>query len=367
MKRERLTPYEKWMANEGIPIVSGWAVEDVLELGRVFWARLNGKGAFIHLEGMEGVTGMYVVEIPPGAELNPEKHIFEEIIYVLQGQGGVEIWQEGGEKNLFEWQRGSLFSPPLNTWHKLFNGSSQPAVLLAATNAPLLMDAYHNQDFMFNCDYRFVDRYGGSSGFFRGNGDRYQEGKANIWETNFIADVGSAHLDSQEGKVAGGSITQFQMADNGLVGHIADWPVGRYHKAHYHGGGAIILILKSFGYTLMWPNEIGTQPYKSKHGDQIIKMDWVPGGILSPPTGWFHQHFNVGKGSARQLAFRYGGRKYIQGLRRALGKGVEGVYTSTEEGGTLIEYKDEDPNIRIIFEKALTKEGISVQMPGSPS
>lgn len=363
MKQERVTPYEEWMVEEGIPMVSGWAVENVMEVAREPWPRLNGKGAFIHLHGMEGVTGMYVIEIVPGAALNPEKHLFEEILYVLEGQGGMEVWQEGKPKQSLEWQRGSLFSPPANAWHRLLNGTSERAVLLAATNAPLIMDAFHNPDFIFNSEYLFLDRYSYDPDYFSLSGKRYQGGKANIWETNFIADVASAALDSQEGKVSGGKITQFQMSDNGLVGHIAEWPVGRYHKAHYHGGGAIILILKSRGYSLMWPYELGTQPYQSGHEDGVTKMDWGPGGVLSPPTGWFHQHFNTGKEPARQLAFRYGGRKYIQGLRRALGRGVEGVYTSVKEGGTLINYEDEDPEIRRAYAGELKKSGIELTMP----
>jgi hypothetical protein len=34
VKQERLTPYEEWMVGEGIPIVSGWVVENVMEVAR---------------------------------------------------------------------------------------------------------------------------------------------------------------------------------------------------------------------------------------------------------------------------------------------------------------------------------------------
>jgi len=59
-----------------------------------------------------------------------------------------------------------------------------------------------------------------------------------------------------------------------LAGHIAEWPVGRYYKAHHHHGGAILLILRSQGYTLMWPKEAGNRPYKNGNGDQVVKVDW---------------------------------------------------------------------------------------------
>src|SRR5207237_891153 len=83
---------------------------------------------------------------------------------------------------------------------------------------------------------------------------------------------------------------------------------GRYAKAHHHGGGAVLLILRSKGYSLMWPNELGTQPFAQSKGERVVKVDWKVGSVFSPPTGWFHQHFNAGSEPALQLAFRNGSR-----------------------------------------------------------
>jgi hypothetical protein len=94
-----------------------------------------------------------------------------------------------------------------------------------------------------------------------------------------------------------------------------------------------------------------------------VKVDWREGSVFSPPSGWFHQHFNTGDEKARQLAFRYSGQsgKYLLGCWRAINK--EGVRTSTREGGTLIEYEDEDPQIRIDFESAINEIGVGSEMP----
>ena len=120
-------------------------------------------------------------------------------------------------------------------------------------------------------------------------------------------------MDPSEAKGYGVRITSFDMGGSTLVGHLAEWPVGRYHKAHVHTGGAILLIRRSEGYTLMWPQEAGIRPYKSGNGDQVIKVNWREGSVFSPPSGWFHQHFNTGKEKARQLAFRYSSQsgKYL--------------------------------------------------------
>jgi hypothetical protein len=41
----------------------------------------------------------------------------------------------------------------------------------------------------------------------------------------------------------------------------------------------------------------------------------------------------------------------------------EGPTTSLREGGTVIDYEDEDPEIRIRFEEALRREGVPCKMP----
>jgi len=97
------TAYFKWIARQGIPVIDGYGVEDVREVEMDFWPRLGGRAAFINLYGMEGVTGMYVAEIPAGGALEPEKHFYEEVICILSGQGATEVWQEGGRKQMFEW------------------------------------------------------------------------------------------------------------------------------------------------------------------------------------------------------------------------------------------------------------------------
>ena len=363
MKAE--TSYEIWLRQEGIPVVEGYGVENVRGIARRPWARTGGKGAFIRLKGMEGFTGMYVGEIPSGGALNPERHLYEELIYILEGVGSTEVWSNRGaqKKVHFEWQAGSLFAVPLNSWHRLINGSRDPVTYLAVTSAPLMIDLLHDDDFIFGCDYDFNQRFDGRPDYFVTSSRRAERGGFMVWDSNFIADARSALVDPSEAKGSGVRITSFDMGGSTLVGHLAEWPVGRYHKAHFHQGGAILLILRSEGYTLMWPEEDGMRPYQQMRGNQVVKVDWQEGSVVSPPTGWFHQHFNTGKEPARQLAFRYSGQsgKYLLGVAKSLNK--EGVRTSTREGGTLIEYEDEDPQIRRDYEAALKKESVAMQMP----
>jgi quercetin dioxygenase-like cupin family protein len=361
---EAKTGYELWLDREGIPVSEGYGIADVTQIPRGPWARTGGKGAYIHMEGMQGVTGMYVAEIPPGGVLNPERHLYQEVLYVLRGRGSTQIWQEGQAKQSFEWGEGSLFSPPLNTWHQLYNGSSEPALLLALTDAPLVFDIYRDPEFVLGSPYLFASRFNGEAGYFQ-EGEKQTRsswGYTN-WETNFIADVSAVKLADAEYKSSGGSITGFEISGNSLIGHIAEWPVGRYHKAHYHAAGAILLGLRSEGYVIMWPSELGPRPYESGHGDKVVKVDWGLGSVYSPPQGWFHQHFNTGNEPARQLALRFGSHHHPVGFHLAAKRSEAGTAISIRDGGTLIEYEDEDPAIRKTYEEALAANGLRCDMP----
>lgn len=374
----RESAYDLWMQREGLPVVGGHGVTDVSQLNLAPWPRLGGRGAFIQLQGMEGFTGMYVVEISPGDSLEPERHMYEELIYVLSGEGTTELWHDGPSDpeshpdagtrdaaHCFEWRAGALFAPPLNMWHRFNNLSgSEPAHLVGVTNAPMILDLYHNTEFVFGCDFDFRDRYDGRPDYFKVGEVQGRDspwGQTWVWETNLIPDVRGKEMNRLEAKGSGFRGISYEMAGNVLVGHVAEWPAGRYQKCHYHLGGAVLLIVRSRGYTLMWPRELGPHPYQDGHEDQVVRVDWQEGSVFSPPTGWFHQHFNTGEGPARQLALRFGSRNYEVKFNDAYAGA--GPLVSLREGGTMIEYEDEDPQIAEMFRRELEAAGVPYQMP----
>src|ERR1700744_1743763 len=143
-------PYDRFMQEQDIPIVRDFGVRRVQDLPLKPWKRLGGNGTFIQLFGTEGLWGMYVIEVPGGGALDPEKHLYEEQFLVVEGRGTTEVWQDGGKKHVFEWQKCSLFEIPLNANHQIINASSSPALLLVGTSAPNAMNLYGNPDFIFN-------------------------------------------------------------------------------------------------------------------------------------------------------------------------------------------------------------------------
>ena len=365
------TAYQKFMEGQDIPIHGGYIAFDARNVERKPWKMTGTPGAFIDLIGMEGFTGMHVVEIPPGGATTVQKHLYQQLICILEGHGTAEVWNgdDPKRKSTFEWGPFSLFSPPLNASYRLYNVGRDPVIYLAVNDAPMMIDLIHSLDFIFNNPYVFKDRYDAGDGDYFTREERYMQGNSGVvWRTNFIDNVQDALVDAQEAKGAGVKITVFDMAQNSLAGHLTEWPVGRYHKSHHHAGGAILLIARSVGYSTMWPQEIGTRPYEGKFADQIVTVDWGPFSVFSPPTKWFHQHFNTGNETARQLAFRPGGSsENPTGFRRSgnryvPGKG-QGVYVSYRDGGALIEYEDEDPFVKREFERRLKEVGIKSEMP----
>lgn len=308
------------------------------------WPRKGGKGAVINLTGSEGVTDAYIAEIPPGKRLQPQKHLYEEMIVILSGRGATTIWQEGGAEQTFEWQEWSLFAIPINAWHQHFNGQGdKPVRYLAATNAPTVVSLFHNMDFILKDSFVFKDRFSGEQDYFTSAG-RFLSEKDRIWETNFVADVRSAKLYSWKERGAGGNNVLFELADNTMAAHISEFPPGTYKKAHRHGPGANVILVNGAGYSLMWPE-----------GQPRVKVDWRKGSMFVPPDKWFHQHFNTGSEPARYLALREGSRKNLMGRAFKIDEDIK-------KGGDQIEYKDQDPEIERLFSEELAKKGLKSRM-----
>ncbi len=342
-----LTTYGKWVEDQGIPVVSEFSIPNLKELDVGFWERLGAHGAMLVLQGAEDVSNAYILEMAGGGSVRPERHVYEEIIYVLSGRGATTVWNEGEPKRTFEWHEGSLFAVPLNAWHQFFNGQSdESARFYVVSSAPLVMNLYHNLDYVFNNGFVFTDRFDGRQGFFSAGG---QELPARVWETNFVEDVRTFPLLAHQER-GGGISRKFELADSTLTAHVSQFPVGTYKKAHRHGGGANVIIVQGQGYSLLW------QEGKER---ERVKVDWKVGSVLVPPEMWFHQHFNTGGEAAKYLAIRWGSRKYP--LFKNTGKQGK-VDVSVKAGGNQIEYEDEDPDILKLFEKELAKSGVECQM-----
>ena len=90
--KKQPTPYDAFMESEGVPVFRGLGLRRVHDLPLVPWKRKGGRGHYLQLYGTETKWGQYVVEVPPGGALNPEKHMYEEVFLVVEGRGTTEVW-----------------------------------------------------------------------------------------------------------------------------------------------------------------------------------------------------------------------------------------------------------------------------------
>jgi quercetin dioxygenase-like cupin family protein len=335
------SPYEQWKESEGLPTYRGLFVKNLYDVELTPW-RSSGEGraAFINLEGTGGFNDAYVAEIPPRKSFKPHRHLFEETMYILKGRGATSVWIAPERKETFEWQEGSFFSIPMNAWHEHFNASgTDPVRYVAMTSAPRVIDTFNNPEFVFENSFVFRDRFNGEEGYFK------QSDPAKHWSTNFIADVRECQTFSGGFNRGGGAkSTVFRMVNNTVKSHVSQWEIGSYKKAHRHGPGIHIVIIRGRGYSLMW-----------QEGKPVERIDWGPGSMFVPPEMWFHQHFNGGAEPVFFLAIGWGSDKPKAG-------GKSYVYKSVKEGGDQIEYEDEDPKFHADFEAAMKKAGAQCQM-----
>jgi quercetin dioxygenase-like cupin family protein len=368
-----ISPWEEWLKGEKLPVYRDYYISDLRQLETKPWSRLGRgiRGAHIDLVGSEGINSGYVCEIPVRASTVPQRYLFEELIYVLDGEGETVIWQPGSAgKQSVKWQQGSVIAPPLNVWRQHLNRGAAPARFISMTNAPMVIDLFHSSDFVFNNDYAFRDRYSGELDYFgagqekmfhKETNDEESEIKGGVhtWDSGFIPDVRKIGLRQVKERGAANSRIELQLSDNALQAHVSEFDVGTYKKAHRHGPGSHVVMLNGTGYTLMWKGAV-----KYSEAPTHMRVDWKEGSLFVPPDGWFHQHFNAGNDAARYLAPTWGGdgkwfMKAVGGGSRThrLGK------TSIRKGGNLIEYEDEDPEIREIYQAELRKNGVEMHMP----
>ena len=96
-----------------------------------------------------------------------------------------------------------------------------------------------------------------------------------------------------------------------------------------------------------------------REGEQPKRYDWQDGSVFTPPAMMWHQHFNTGATGARYLPPRLGGITY------SLGEGfgdITKVDKDVKAGGNQIEYYDEAPWIRKMFEEELGRSRTSTRM-----
>jgi oxalate decarboxylase/phosphoglucose isomerase-like protein (cupin superfamily) len=346
--------HDFWMKSLGLPIYSGYYIEDLreLELGR--WEERGCDAAFIQLEGQQGITETRVSEVPARAVLPPVRLAFDEVVYVAQGRGATTIWRSGGEKKSFEWGENSMFLLPRHHFHQFSNThGSRPARLLHYNYFPLLLSASPDPEAFISTNrgeagepVQSVDLeelYAEPTLRTTNEQDVIWKRRRQVWVGSFFPDMSAwDKLHVNENRGAGGRSVAMEFPGSEISCHMSMFPSRTYKKAHRHGPGRAIVIPAGEGYSVMW-----------EEGKDKVIAPWKPGSLITPPNKWFHQHFNVGPNSARYLAFH----PPMQ---------FDGHAEKVEDRARdQIEYVDEDPSVRQMFESELAKRGLTSLIPAA--
>ncbi len=368
--KKQPTPYDAFMESEGIPVFRGIGIRKVQDLPLAPWKRTGGRGHFIQLYGTETKWGCYVVEVPPAGALNAEKHMYEEIFLVVEGRGTTEVWLEGDAKrHIFEWQKGSMFSIPMNAWHRLVNATSGGALLLAGTTAPNVLNMINNVDAVFNNPFVFRDRFNGADDFFKPKDDIEPDPVRGLAmrRTNFIPDVVDCDLPLDNRRSPGWRRVEPFMTGNCFYFWIGQHENGRYSKGHAHTSAAVLICVKGKGYTYTWPERIGVTPWQDGRAGEVKRVDYEPVGMVSAAPGgarWYHQHFSVSKDPFRLTAW-FGPHNPGRDPGAPGEKAIDYTGMDIPDGGTSIPYWMEDPYIRKEYDETLKKNGVPNRMePG---
>ena len=348
--RSRPWPYRRWIASVGIPIHTGYYIEDLRSVELGWWEERECNAAFLELAGSEGISEIRVTEIPPGKTLPPLTFALDEVVYVVDGRGLTTIWGPGdGPRKTFEWQKHSMFLIPRGHTHQFSNTQgNRPVRLLHYNCLPLVMATLADPDFFFGNAHAALDRLDAGGGEFYSPAIAAQISDAtlafgvrDIWFGNFFPDMRAwDQLAAHTMRGVGTRAVYVQFPGSEMAAHMSVFPAGTYKKAHRHGPAFVIVIPAGDGYSIMW-----------EEGKEKVVIPWQEASLFVPPDRWFHQHFNVGETSARYLAFH----PPVQ---------FEGWAEQIDDRlRDQIEFPDEDPFVRQKFEEELATRGLTSRMP----
>lgn len=362
-KQALLSPFEQYVEGTRYPVVKAPFIEDLfpVELGDNGYDEISG--AVVELAGAQGLSSVFVWDLPVGLSMGPSRHLFEEWITILTGTGEVEFEASGGagisagQKRVFPLQKWSVFVVPPNLRYGIRNTGSETMRIVSVNTAPLYMDLLGSSDAVFEANITFpkrereiftsplagrvISRVVGEGGL-----GSYSQFEGAVLQDAATIDLPEA--SSMRGEGFGYIGLDLAGGENVFGAHVMETGEEHLTEAHYHMGGAVLMCAGGEGYSLTWDRGAGKRPYEEGNADQVIKAPYKPSGIVSVGIGWYHMHLNTGRGrGVRQIAFRYGGSKTPARF-----------LTAQSEHGVLkdrVLVPDLDPQIHAEFQDALAR------------
>ena len=323
------SPYERFMAAEGIETHRAVSMADLRAVPLLPWRRLGGRGAFISLFGTQGTLGQSLLEIPASGATRAERHLCDEIVLVLTGSGSTALLGQDGQR-VFEWQEGALFAIPRNATHRFINATDQP---------PLPA---------------FLDEEAGQA--FDGIEPDPVQGLA-LCRTGVLPDAIHCDLPLDNRASPAHRALALGMTGPGMQISLGEHRPGRYGRARLVEPGQVLVCLRGGGEIVLWPETAGTVP-TAEATIRVPQRAGVVTGLGEGGGRWFVQEFTYSPGPMRHLLVR---RTPIS--HAAAGSERRDAMTAAwDAGGAIIPYWREDPAIRADYAQALAARGVTNRM-----
>ncbi len=337
--------YDRFMEAEGGPVIRAMSV-DLRAVPLQPWRRLAASGAYVQMFGTEGGLGCALLEIAASGDTRAEKHLFEEIVLVLEGRGTTELWLEDTDRRVvFEWQAGSLFSVPPNAVHRMVNATGTAALLLQASNAPAMLNMLGTVDAVFANPFVFANRFDDEVGLAFDDVEPHPVRGLAQCRTHLVPDIVGCDLPLDNRYSPGYRQLGLAMTGPGLDCAVGEHRPGRYAKAHILPTCSVMVGLRGRGFSYLWPQRSGPTPWADGLAETVLAVAHAPGVIMGAGPGggrWYHQVFNTGPVPLRHLTWgvpeRAGGPPGAEMC--------DDTAVDLADGGTMISYAREDPFVR---------------------
>jgi len=253
-----------------------------------------------------------IIEIPPGGKLPPVRHLAEEIIYIISGQGHTNLWVPSDDKvHRYKWGPGDLLSPSLNAWHQHFNTSTdEPVRYISITTTPLTRNLFHDPDFITSSNFVFADRweyattqqpeYTPEGGFESSEVVRMRVG-------HLLPDLPDRKLRQRrkgawgitilpEGDLAGNHVLEMEVREKD-----GEEFTDQEAHLHRHPWEVIYIVLDGKGFS-----------YMQRDGEPLRKVHWQEGDLFIAGANEYHDNRSEENTRTRYLQVKAAG--YFRGV-----------------------------------------------------
>jgi hypothetical protein len=171
---EKETPYTRWVKSEGLEIESAIYQLEPAHVELKPWPRARRQGRLPQPRRVAHLQRRLRVRDPAGQAARARSASSSRRWSTSStGAARPRVWNDAGAKITFEWKKGAIFAIPLNASHQHFNASGkEPARFVSVTNAPAIINAFGDLDFVFGTKYDFRDRFSGEPDYFANKGEQ---------------------------------------------------------------------------------------------------------------------------------------------------------------------------------------------------